>query len=83
MSGGGLPILGSQLQVDGQLYPDLGFGQVTNHFSEMSMNYVSLARIERLGSGAKVSIVVGGSVLGPERTANFYEGLARGTKTGC
>lgn len=46
------------MQVEGQLYPDLGYGEITTSLQGSIPTYYHYVRVARSGSGSQVSIVV-------------------------
>ncbi|AII27770.1 hypothetical protein B9J07_12900 [Sinorhizobium sp. LM21] len=69
--------------VDAQLYNELGFGEITLSLVSAlyPRNYYWKAKVEKAGSGSKVSIV-SGNTLAQDRTLRQIEGWAAGD-TSC
>lgn len=74
-SGGGG--LGPVLSVDGQLYPDLGYGEIQSGISSITYMPTTLVRIDREGAGARVSMKTS-AYANIETTLAWLEYFARG-----
>lgn len=69
-------------EVDAQLYPDLGFGEVSSSLSNYGVrNYYWTAKIEKAGTGSRM-IINSMTSLGPTTAAGRLDGWATGA-TGC
>ena len=78
----GSPGIATQLILDAQLYPDLGFGEMTYSMSSIyGKDYFWKAKVEKAGTGSKLS-VVSGNMLGQERSLRKVVGWAEGD-TSC
>ncbi|MEZ2220734.1 hypothetical protein [Rhizobium sp. RCC_161_2] len=59
----GSPGVATQLILDAQLYPDLGFGEISYSMSSIyGRHFFWKAKIEKAGSGSKISVVSGNSL---------------------
>ncbi|MBB3610965.1 hypothetical protein [Rhizobium sp. BK602] len=59
----GSPGVATQLILDAQLYPDLGFGEISYSMSSIyGRHFFWKAKIERQGTGSKISVVSGNSL---------------------
>lgn len=66
-------LYGGQLAVDGELYSDLGFGEISFSSSGSGLrNYYWTAKIERDGKGSKVTAHVGNSLVNDKYLANIF-----------
>lgn len=73
----------STIQIDGQLYSDLGYGEITTSLQGMIPVYYSNIRVTRTGAGSELAITV--QNMGPGAQAKDlanYERWARGS-TDC
>lgn len=53
----------ASMAVDAQLYPDLGYGEVSRSLIDMGVrNYYWTAKIERDGAGAKMTLRAGNTI---------------------
>jgi len=82
-SGGGLPIIGSQMRVDGQLFSDLGFGEITTFMDDMQINYFSMVRIERNGHASRIHVYVSNAFFNPKTAITFFESASRQERRDC
>ena len=76
------PGISTQLLLDAQLYPDLGFGEMTFSMSSIyGRNYFIKIKIEKSGSGSMMSVSAGYTLVNASRLATVF-GWADG-KTSC
>lgn len=76
------PGIATQLLLDAQLYPDLGFGEMTSSMSSIyGRNYYIKIKIEKSGAGSKMSVSAGNTLVNASRLATVF-GWADG-KTEC
>ncbi|MEB2845962.1 hypothetical protein [Endobacterium cereale] len=72
----------TQMMLDAQLYPDLGFGEMTYSMaSAFGRNFYAKAKIEKAGEGSKMTVVSGNTVANGKNAARFF-GWAEGGE-GC
>lgn len=74
---GGMFMSHASINVDGQLYNELGYGEISIYLDNVLKNYYATARIEKSGTGAKM-IVHAGNSLGSDRTAQQLIDWANG-----
>ncbi len=59
----GSPAVATQMILDAQLYPDLGFGELSYSMSSIyGRHFFWKAKIEKAGSGSKISVVSANSL---------------------
>jgi hypothetical protein len=58
----------SAVTLDAQLYPDLGYGEIAHGMAGLAPGLLTMTRIERVGSGTRVSVTTGNQ--GPGASAN-------------
>jgi hypothetical protein len=69
--------------VEGQLYSDLKFGEISYFQENLSRIYYAVVKVEKVGSGSKASISVGSQMSwAAEKTLRNFENWVRGEK-GC
>ncbi|ACM25780.1 conserved hypothetical protein [Rhizobium rhizogenes K84] len=77
-SGGGM----TQFLLDAQLYPDLGFGEMTQSMQSIyGRNYYLNIKIEKAGAGSKMTVSAGNTLVNTSRTISAFS-WAEG-KTSC
>lgn len=53
----------SSMAVDAQLYPDLGYGEISRSLIDMgARNYYWTVKIEKVGTGAKMTVRAGNTI---------------------
>lgn len=72
--------IGQITSVDGQLYSELGYGQVT--YSHAYGFYFAVVKVEKMGNGSRVSIATANQ-LTSAHTADTFEKIARGEDNSC
>lgn len=69
--------------VDGQLYQELGYGELSFYQTNLSNIHFHYVKIERVGSGSRVKVFTGGKLaVHNESDLNLYSNWAQG-KEGC
>ncbi len=72
----------TQMLLDAQLYPDLGFGEMSQSMQSIyGRNYYLKIKIEKAGSGSKMTVSAGNTVVNASRVKTAF-GWAEG-KTSC
>ncbi|MBB6304482.1 hypothetical protein [Rhizobium leucaenae] len=72
----------TQMLLDAQLYPDLGFGEMSYSMQSIyGRNYYMKLKIEKAGTGSKMTVSAGNTLVNNSRIAMVF-GWADGN-TGC
>jgi len=82
--GGGIVSIGTTAtgELDAELYPDLGFGEVSSSMVNHGVrNYYWSAKIEKEGAGTRMTVHAGNSLDAPAATARLQNWAAGGS--GC
>jgi len=70
-------------KVEGQLYGDLGFGEISYYQENLNPIHIAYVKAEKVTDGSKISIYIGGQVSwAAENTLGKFEKWALGSK-GC
>lgn len=73
---------GVSMEVEGQIYSELGYGQITFAQNNLLRNYYAVVKIEKTSKGSRVNLSTGNTIQ-HSRVANDLEKIAKGEKTSC